>query len=319
LAPVQERTVTDPRLLVGTQTSDDAGVYLLDENTALVQTIDIITPVVDDPYDYGFIAAVNSLSDIYAMGGRPLTALSFLAFDPCDLPDEAASEILTGALAALGEAGCTLVGGHTLEEPEIKFGLAVTGTVHPDNVVTNAGARDGDIIYLTKPLGTGIASTALKGEMIPDELLKETTGWMKTMNSDAAAAMVEAGATAATDVTGFGLLGHLAEMCRGADLGVELNLGSIPLMSNIIEMVNSGMVPEGAYNNIKHLEDMVIASRVSDDSLIPLYDPQTSGGLLISTEPGRAESLEKSLNSRRVFFSRIGKFTGKSKTIRVMD
>ncbi len=319
MAPIQEKAVSDPRLLVGTRTSDDAGVYLLTEDTALVQTVDIITPVVDDPCDFGFIAAVNALSDIYAMGGRPLTALSFLAFEPCDLPNEKASEILTGALAALGEAGCTLVGGHTLEDPEIKFGLAVTGTVHPDRIVTNAGARDGDLIYLTKPLGTGIASTALKGEMVPDALLTEATLWMKTFNSEAAQAAVEAGATAMTDVTGFGLLGHLAEMCRGAALGAELDHSSIPLMGNIPEMINSGMVPAGAYDNIKFLDGMVYRGDHPDDLLIPLYDPQTSGGLLISVEPGRVESLEKILDSRNVFFSRIGKFTGKSKFITVLS
>jgi selenide,water dikinase len=153
----------DERLLVGTETSDDAGVYLLDEKTALVQTVDVITPIVDDPFDFGFIAAVNALSDVYAMGGTPLTAMTFLAFDPCALDLEGARAILDGALAALEEAQCTLVGGHTVQDPEIKFGLAVTGTVAPDGILTNAGAGEGDLIYLTKPLGTGIASTALKG------------------------------------------------------------------------------------------------------------------------------------------------------------
>ena len=293
-------------------------MYLFGEDTALVQTIDVITPVVDDPYDFGYIAAVNALSDIYAMGGRPLTALSFLAFDPCDLPMEAASDILNGGLDALKEAGCTLVGGHTLEDPEIKFGLAVTGTVHPDRVVTNAGAGKGDLIYLTKPLGTGITSTALKGEAAPDALAEESTRWMKTPNREAAQAAMEAGAGAMTDVTGFGLLGHLMEMCRGAALGAELDLLSIPVMTGITGMVDSGMVPAGAYENIKHLDKVVVSAGVLDDSLIPLYDPQTSGGLLISIEQDRAADLEKNLHSRNTFFSRIGKFTEKTNTINIL-
>jgi selenide,water dikinase len=202
---------------VGTDTSDDAGVYRLSDDSALVQTIDVITPIVDDPTDFGYIAAVNALSDVYAMGGTPLTAMTFLAFEQCDLPIEAASLILKGALKALDENQCTVVGGHTVEDPEIKFGLAVTGTVHPGKVIVNSGAGDGDLIYLTKPLGTGIASTALKGELIPPPLEEEYVAWMKRSNGPAAAAMVETGVSAATDVTGFGLLGHLWEMCAGGD------------------------------------------------------------------------------------------------------
>ena len=299
---------SDDRLLVGTETSDDAGVYRLSDDSALVQTIDIITPIVDDPTDFGYIAAINALSDVYAMGGTPLTALTFLAFEQCDLPLEAASLILQGALAALAENQCTVVGGHTVEDPEIKFGLAVTGTIHPDEVITNSGARDGDLIYFTKPLGTGIASTAMKGELIPPSLGEEFVGWMKRSNGPAAAAMVETGVSAATDVTGFGLLGHLWEMCAGSGLGAVLDMDSIPMMTGIEEMVDSGMVPAGAYRNRDHLADKITAGTLPEDRLWPLFDPQTSGGLLIAVSPDMADSLELALGAREVPVHRIGMF-----------
>jgi selenide,water dikinase len=298
----------DERLLVGTDTSDDAGVYRLDEDTALVQTIDVITPIVDDPTDFGYIAAINALSDIFAMGGTPLTAMTFLAFEQCDLPIKAASLILQGALEALDENRCTVVGGHTVEDPEIKFGLAVTGTIHPDRVITNSGASEGDLIYITKPLGTGIASTALKGELIPPQLGEEFVDWMKRSNGPAASAMVETGVLAATDVTGFGLLGHLWEMCAGSGLGAVLDMDSIPTMTGIEEMVDSGMVPAGAYRNRDHLKGKITSGSSSAERLWPLFDPQTSGGLLIALSPDMADSLEIALDARDVPVHRIGMF-----------
>lgn len=270
--------------------------------------MDVITPVVDDLFDFGYIAAVNALSDIFAMGGVPLTAMSFLAFDPCTLATEAASEILQGGVTALEEARCTLVGGHTLEDPEIKFGMAVTGTVPRDRIITNAGAQPGDHIYLTKPLGTGIASTALKGEMVPTSLIEEATRWMKTLNQDASTAAAKNGATAMTDVTGFGLLGHLSEMCVAAGIGAEIDFAAVPVMDGIPEMVGMGMVPAGAYDNIGHIEGMIEYGPLSRDDLLPLYDPQTSGGLLISVPPGNLPGLEKGLRDKGVFFIRIGHF-----------
>ena len=300
--------MSNDRLLVGTDTSDDAGVYRLDGDTALVQTIDVITPIVDDPVDFGYIAAINALSDVYAMGGTPLTAMTFLAFEQCDLPIEAASLILKGALAALAENRCTIVGGHTVEDPEIKFGLAVTGTVHPNAAITNSTAVDGDLIYLTKPLGTGIASTALKGELIPQSLGEEFVGWMKMSNGPAADAMVETGVSAATDVTGFGLLGHLWEMCAGSGLGAVLDMASIPTMAGIGEMVDSGMVPAGAYRNRDHLEGKITFPSQSKGKHWPLFDPQTSGGLLIAVSPDKAGSLEIALGTKGVPVHRIGMF-----------
>jgi selenide,water dikinase len=300
--------MSDERLLVGTDTSDDAGVYRLSNDSALVQTLDVITPIVDDPTDFGYIAAINALSDVYAMGGTPLTAMTFLAFEQCDLPIEQASFILNGALQALDENRCTVVGGHTVEDPEIKFGLAVTGTVHPDKVIINSGAGEGDLIYLTKPLGTGIASTALKGELIPPSLGEEFVAWMKQSNGPASAAMVETGVSAATDVTGFGLLGHLWEMCAGSGLGAVLDMGSIPTMAGIEKMVDTGMVPAGAYRNRDHLTERITADSLPEDHLLPLFDPQTSGGLLIAVSPDRADSLEIALDARDVPAHRIGMF-----------
>lgn len=310
---------SDDRLLVGTDTSDDGGVYRLSDDMALVQTIDVITPIVDDPTDFGYIAAINALSDVYAMGGTPLTAMTFLAFEKCDLPVEAASLILKGALEALAENRCTVVGGHTVEDPEIKFGLAITGTIHPDKVILNSGAGDGDLIYLTKPLGTGIASTALKGELIPPSLNDEFVSWMKRSNGPAAAAMVETGVSAATDVTGFSLLGHLWEMCAGSGLGAVLDVNAIPTMAGIQEMVDSGMVPAGAYRNRDHLREKIMPHSLPEASLWPLYDPQTSGGLLLAVSEAKRESIEISLKAHDVFFEIIGRFSAAAELIVLSD
>jgi selenide,water dikinase len=309
--------MVDERLLIGFRTADDAGVFGLDDETALVQTVDVITPIVDDPADFGYIAAVNALSDIFAMGAAPLTAMAFFAFEVCRLPLDAASMIFSGAMDALNQSACTLVGGHTLEDPQIKFGLSVTGTVHPQGVVTNSGAREKDIIYLTKPLGTGIASTAIKAEIIPDKLKSESTLWMKTSNGPASSAMIEVGVSAATDVTGFGLLGHLWEMCQGAGLGADVFIDAIPLMTEIPDLVNLGMVPAGAYRNRDHLRDAVVSIELTESQFLPLFDPQTSGGLLISVAPERTEDLEQAMEETDVSCWRIGMFRkGKGITIK---
>ena len=303
---------------MGLETSEDAGVYRLDNETALVQTLDVITPIVDDPVDFGYIAAVNALSDVYAMGGTPLTAMTFLAFESCTLPVEGASMILEGASEALREASCAMLGGHTLEDPEIKFGLSVTGTVHPQRIVTNSGARAGDIAYLTKPLGTGIASTAIKGEMFPVELQADFVEGMKASNGPASAVMKESGVTAATDVTGFGLLGHLREMCKGANLGAVLDLASIPLIPGIPGMVDMGLIPAGAYRNRDYLFEHIEAKGLPEKKLFPLFDPQTSGGLLMAIHPDRAGNLEQLMAEAGISLWRIGMF-GKGEKIIIED
>jgi selenide,water dikinase len=292
---------------VGPRTSDDAAVYLLEGGPALVQTLDVITPVVDDPGEFGAIAAANALSDVWAMGGTPVTALSLLAFDPCRVPLDTARAILAGALPVLEEAGCALVGGHTLDDPELKFGLAVTGVVDPARITRNSTARPGDLLYLTKPLGTGVVATALKGGLAPAPVVAEATRWMKTPNSGAARAARAAGASAVTDVTGFGLLGHLLEMCRGAGVGAKLEGERIPVMKGVPGLVEAGMVPAGAYANRKAIEGF-LAGGAADGRLLTLCDPQTSGGFLIAVPTFGAAAHEAALEAENVFFARVGRF-----------
>jgi selenide,water dikinase len=317
LRPLADSGQEDTRLLVGLRAPDDAGVFRLEDGTALVQTMDVITPVVDDPGDFGFIAAVNAMSDIYAMGGIPLTAMTFLAFTSCDLPTGLASEMLDGARQALDREKCVLLGGHTIDDPELKLGLSITGTATPGKLLIKGGAMPGDMIYLTKPLGTGIISTALKGEMHGEAQLASAVEWMKSSNGPASRLLVEHGVRAATDVTGFGLCGHLMEMCEVAGLGAELDLAAIPLMESIAGLVDSGMVPAGAYDNRSHFGSGVKAGSISEEALLPLYDPQTSGGLLAAVPPGHADIVELQMADEDIFFRRIGVFVSEHEGIKV--
>lgn len=312
--------VNDPRLLVGIEDAADAGVYLLNEEVALVQTVDFFTPVVDDPYLYGQIAAANSLSDVYAMGGQPLTALNIICY-PTGCGDlETLEKILLGGAEKVREAGALLIGGHSVEDKEPKFGLAVTGVVHPARLVTNRGAREGDRLVLTKRLGTGVISTALKADLAPPEAVAEACREMAALNKDAAAAMLEAGATACTDITGFGLLGHALEMARASQVHLILNAAAVPLLPAARELAASGLLPAGAYSNREY-----VASCVSFDRDVPqvlqdlLYDPQTSGGLLIAAPSERVNLLLKALSKRGVAAAIIGTVAaGKPGTIRVV-
>jgi len=282
--------VSDPNLIVGPETSDDAGVYRIGDECALVETTDIITPLVDDPFLFGAISATNALSDVFAMGGRPVTAMNLVFFPKCGIPPEMLREILAGGAEKIREAGACLVGGHTVEDDEIKYGLAVTGLVHPQRVVRNSTARPGDILVLTKPVGTGIVSTGIKAEMVDDATVKEACRWMTTLNGTAARIMIECGAHAATDVTGFGLIGHASEMARGAGVTVVLERNAIPVISGVQELMNNGLIPGGCYRNRDYYSRFLLDARYPRseeatspaDDLIPLFDPQTSGGLLIS-------------------------------------
>ncbi len=280
----------DDRVLVDYRTSDDAGVYRLDENRALVQTVDFFTPIVDDPYVYGQIAAANALSDVYAMGGRPLTALAIAGF-PKDAEPAVLRAIFEGGLAKLREAGVALLGGHTVQDTEIKFGYAVTGEVHPDRVLANAGARPGDVLILTKPIGTGIIGTAVKYGRAPQAAVDAATQSMLRLNGTASQVLTSlpAGvAGACTDVTGFGLVGHASEMAEASGCTLEIDTAAVPLLPGARELVE-GNVPGGGRTNMQHFGAGVrLTAELPSDLVQLLYDPQTSGGLLASVSPDRA-------------------------------
>jgi len=281
---------------VGLETSDDAGVYLLDEKTALVQTVDFFTPIVDDPFTFGQIAAVNALSDVYAMGGKPLTALNLVAFPIKALSPAILREILRGGLSKMVEAGVALVGGHTVEDPEIKYGLAVTGTVDPGRILSNAKAEPGDRLVLTKPLGTGVVSTALKGGMASGEIVEKMVESMKTLNQKAAEWMLASGAHACTDITGFGLIGHALEMASASRVGLVIESKSIPLLPGALEYGRMGLLPGGAYSNRQFFSCKVDVGPAVPPLLVDLfYDPQTSGGLFVSLPPEGADKMVEAL------------------------
>ena len=271
-----------------------------------METADVITPLVDDPFTFGRIAAANAISDIYAMGARPVTAMNLVFFPACSLPGDILREILAGGKSILQEAGVCLVGGHTVEDDELKYGLAVTGLINPDEIVRNSTARSGDVLILTKPLGLGIISTAIKGEMASAGSVAEAVKWATTINRDAALLMLECGASAATDITGFGLIGHACEMSRGAGVTIRLKLDVIPLMTDVKQLIADGMVPAGCYRNRDHYAPLVTGRRVEDEALLPLFDPQTSGGLLIALTAEDGLRFMEQAVERGVFAVEIG-------------
>lgn len=289
---------------MGVEGGEDAGVYRIGESLALVETTDIITPLVDDPFTFGRIAAANALSDVYAMGGRPVTAMNLAFFPACSLPTSVLAQILAGGADALREAGACLVGGHTVEDDELKFGLAVTGLIDPSRIVRNCTARPGDLLVLTKPLGTGIVSTAIKAEMVAPTLEAEAIRWMTQLNAAAAERMLACRAAAATDVTGFGFIGHACEMALGAGVTFRMELASVPVLGGVAELVADGLVPAGCYRNREHYSPLVSGS--AGDPLLPLYDPQTSGGLLIALAPGDAREFLARSEQAGAFAALVG-------------
>jgi selenide,water dikinase len=292
---------------VGPETSDDAGVYRLRDDCALVETTDIITPLVDDPFTFGQIAAANALSDVYAMGGRPLTAMNLVFFPSCALTGEVLSEILAGGVSKIQEAGACLVGGHSVEDEELKYGLSVTGIVDPKKVVRNSTARPGDVLVLTKPLGFGIISTAVKADMVNDAVVREACGWMTMLNRAAAALMMQDNPSACTDVTGFGLIGHCVEMARGAHVTICLRMDSVPVISGVDELAGDGLVPAGCYRNRDFYSQFLAAGPdITPDGILPLFDPQTSGGLLISLPVRSADDFLLRAEEIGVFARLIG-------------
>lgn len=283
----------DPNLIAGIEGFEDAGVYRLRDDLAIILTLDFFTPIVDDPYLFGQIAATNALSDVYAMGGRPVTAMNIICFPPKKLPMEVLNRILQGGLDKIHEADVTLVGGHSVEDDEPKYGLSVTGVIHPDRVLRNRGGRAGDRLVLTKALGTGIVSTALKGEEADPTLVERAVRAMTTLNRGAAELMTQMPEIhACTDVTGFGLLGHACEMIEGSDVGLRIEASAVPYFDGVRELVEGGYAPGGLYRNKDFRMPMIDVDPSCPEWLLEiLFDPQTSGGLLIALPAGDAETL----------------------------
>jgi selenide,water dikinase len=305
---LQKLPVVDhPDLLVGRNTADDAGVMRVRPDLALIQTLDFFTPIVDDPHTFGRIAAANALSDVYAMGGKPLTAMNVVCFPRKTLSLDVLREVLLGGQEIVEQAGALLVGGHSVEDPELKYGLSVTGTVHPDRVITNAGAKPGDRLILTKPLGTGVLATAIKGGMAPPEAEAEAVRWMTILNRDAAEAMQEAGVNACTDVTGFGLLGHALELAAASGVTLEIASSRVPIIPGARDLAAMGMIPAGSFANRKFCERAVTVEDGVDSLLVDLLaDAQTSGGLLICVAQSNAAALHEALDSRQIPHHEIG-------------
>jgi cysteine desulfurase NifS/selenium donor protein len=304
--------VTDPAVLVHTATADDAAVYKLSEDLAVVQTVDFFTPIADDPFDFGAISAANSLSDIYAMGAKPVFALSVVGFPSKRLPFSVLERILDGASEVARDAGISIIGGHSVDDTEPKFGLAVTGTVHPDRILTNAGAQPGDVLVLTKPIGTGILATAVKKGLADEETARRMVEVMRSLNKDAADAMEEVGAHACTDITGFGLLGHLREMAAASGLDAEIDPRAVPVLEPARDLAGSDIVPGGTLDNLSHVSPFVDWSpNLSRTDKVLLADAQTSGGLLISVSADKSDELLAALEKRGVSPARvIGRFKG---------
>ncbi len=286
----------DPALLIGPHTFDDAAVYRLRDDCLVVQTVDFFPPAASEPRTFGGIAAANALSDIYAMGGRPLTALALMCLPSGQVPLGLAREVIEGAVGKLAEADVSLVGGHTLEDPQLKFGLSVMGVVEPGRMLTNAGAQPGDVVVLTKPMGTGLIITAAKAGLATQAHVQEANRSMLTLNRRAAQAAVEAGARAATDVTGFGLLGHTWQLAKASGVRVRLRAAAVPLLDGALKFASMGLVPAGAYANRRSLQGRVtIAKDVPLAWQDVLFDPQTSGGLLVCLPAGRSPSAGEGL------------------------
>jgi selenide, water dikinase len=298
--------IVDPNVMVGTSARDDAAVYRIAPDRALVATVDFFTPIVDDPGEFGAIAAANALSDVYAMGARPMFALGITGFPREKLSTGLLERIVKGGAAKMAEAGIAVVGGHSVDDAEPKFGYAVVGEVHPDRLVTNAGAREGDLLYLTKPLGTGLVATAIKRGLCPPGLERQAVAVMTCLNRVASEAMVAAGATAATDVTGFGLIGHLANLRGGADI----HLGAIPFLDGVRELAAAGLFPSGSHRNHEAYRDGVDWGGVLELDQLMLCDAQTSGGLLVAIPPDRAGDFEAAMRAAPYPAARIGAVNG---------
>lgn len=297
--------------MVGINTKDDAGVYKLNNETALIQTMDFFTPMVDDAYTFGQIAAVNALNDVYAMGGKPLLAMNIVCYPKCE-DMETLKQILLGGLDKIKEAEAHLVGGHTIDDNEPKYGLSVTGLVHPDKLITNSKAQVSDVLFLTKPIGNGIISTAIKAELASIEVEQNAIKWMCQLSKKATEAMQEIMPNAATDVTGFGFLGHLYEIAIASDVKIEVYSDKVPFMKGAKEFANMGMVPGGAYSNKEYLKELVVFSENVDVATQDLlFSPETAGGLIICVNEENAFVFEKEMKKRKCEYHMVGRVVDK--------
>jgi selenide, water dikinase len=298
---------SNPNLLVGFETSDDAGIYRINERQALVQTVDFFPPIVDDPYHFGRIAAANALSDIYAMGGTPLTALNIVAFPSATMAPEILAKILQGGAEKVQEAGAVIVGGHSIKDKEIKYGIAVTGIIDCDKIIRNVGAQIGDHLYLTKPLGTGIVSTALKHNAADPDDVAAAIAMMETLNNVASELMVCNGAHAATDITGYGLLGHAYEMANGSGVSLKIDFNKLPLLSGALKYATEGHLTGGAGANREYISGKVdLSAQLTTAEIEILYDAQTSGGLLIAISPQDGAQFVEQASQRGLLVRQIG-------------
>ena len=304
--------------MVGTETSDDAAVYRVSDDLAIIQTVDFFTPVVDDPYTFGQIAAANALSDVYAMGGSPRLALNIAAFPSC-LDPEILGEIMRGGADKVKEAGAVLAGGHTINDEEPKYGLCVTGFVHPDRIWRNYGAREGDVLILTKPLGSGILNTAIKGGMASDNEIRNVGHIMAILNKYAAETALDFRVHSCTDITGFGLAGHSLEMARGSEKTLVIHSKKIPVLEGVSEYAQMGLIPAGAYRN-RDFAESEIESRIRETWLEDVvYDPQTSGGLLLAVDRQDAELLSERLKENGIFGVIVGEVTEQQEKFVIFD
>ncbi len=299
----------DENVLVGFETADDGGVYRLDAELALVQTVDFFTPIVDDPFVYGQIAAANALSDVYAMGGRPRTALSLVGFPEGDLDEKILADILRGGASKMEEAEVAILGGHSVKDPELKFGYAVTGLVHPERVLTNRGAQPGDVLLLSKPLGTGIVSTAVKFGRCPEKVAADATRWMLQLNRPLAEAAARRKVHAATDITGYGLAGHAFEMARASGVCLEFHYSRVPVLEGVAELAGQGNLPGGIESNRKFVGAAADWGDCPSRLREALLDPQTSGGLLLSMAPEEAKRFDADLDPETAAVVEVGRVT----------
>jgi selenide,water dikinase len=299
--------MSDPNILVGFNSVDDAGVYKIREDLAIVHTVDFFPPIVDDPYDYGAIAAANSLSDIYAMGGKPVTALNIVGYPPQSVPLSALEEMLKGGAGKAMEADVSIIGGHTIKTKEPLYGLAVVGTVHPQKIISNAGAKIGDVLILTKSLGTGIITTAIKRDLVDEEVVKRVVKIMAALNRYASEAMIEIEAHACTDITGFGLLGHMCEMVQASKTGAKIYVSRIPVIEPALQLAKENIVPGGTLSNLKFAKARADWGKgITDEEKLILADAQTSGGLLISLPSDKRDKLLQTLTAKGISGAVVG-------------